>query len=179
MFGRRKQASMRIDTLLGRTANLNGDLDFSGGLHLDGRVNGNVRSTAEPLAVQHTRAKEPARGRRAATPRRIPWRGWLDILLRTYAGIGNHRLDELAAAVAFFELLAIFPALTALVSIYGVFASSSEIHRDLGLLAQVVPASTLELIGAQIDRIGGAGGGRLTMTFLLLRCCAGRCSFSP
>jgi cytoskeletal protein CcmA (bactofilin family) len=46
MFGRRKQTSTRIDTLLGRTAMLNGDLDFSGGLHLDGRVNGNVRSIA-------------------------------------------------------------------------------------------------------------------------------------
>jgi cytoskeletal protein CcmA (bactofilin family) len=46
MFGRRKQTSMRIDTLLGKTSTLNGDLDFSGGLHLDGRVNGNVRSTA-------------------------------------------------------------------------------------------------------------------------------------
>src|SRR3954464_13847645 len=47
MFGRRKQTSTRIDTLLGRTANLNGDLEFSGGLHLDGRVNGNVRSNAD------------------------------------------------------------------------------------------------------------------------------------
>jgi cytoskeletal protein CcmA (bactofilin family) len=47
MFGRRKQTSTRIDTLLGKTANLNGDLEFSGGLHLDGRVNGNVRSNAE------------------------------------------------------------------------------------------------------------------------------------
>jgi cytoskeletal protein CcmA (bactofilin family) len=47
MFGRRKQTSTRIDTLLGRTANLNGDLEFSGGLHLDGRVNGNVHSSAE------------------------------------------------------------------------------------------------------------------------------------
>ena len=46
MFGRRKQTSTRIDTLLGKTANLNGDLEFSGGLHLDGRVNGNVRSSA-------------------------------------------------------------------------------------------------------------------------------------
>jgi len=46
MFGRRRQTSTRIDTLLGKTANLNGDLEFSGGLHLDGRVNGNVRSTA-------------------------------------------------------------------------------------------------------------------------------------
>jgi cytoskeletal protein CcmA (bactofilin family) len=47
MFGRRKHVSTRIDTLLGRTANLKGDLEFSGGLHLDGRVLGNVRSTAE------------------------------------------------------------------------------------------------------------------------------------
>ena len=47
MFGRRKQTSTRIDTLLGKAANLNGDLEFSGGLHLDGRVNGNVRSNAE------------------------------------------------------------------------------------------------------------------------------------
>lgn len=47
MFGRRKQPSTRIDTLLGKAATLNGDLEFSGGLHLDGRVNGNVRSNAE------------------------------------------------------------------------------------------------------------------------------------
>ena len=46
MFGRRKQVSTRIDTLLGKAATLNGDLEFSGGLHLDGRVNGNVRSNA-------------------------------------------------------------------------------------------------------------------------------------
>jgi len=46
MFGRRKQTSTRIDTLLGKTANLSGDLEFSGGLHLDGRVQGNVRSSA-------------------------------------------------------------------------------------------------------------------------------------
>jgi cytoskeletal protein CcmA (bactofilin family) len=47
MFGRRKQTSTRIDTLLGKTANLQGDLEFSGGLHLDGRVLGNVRSNAD------------------------------------------------------------------------------------------------------------------------------------
>src|SRR3954468_11405060 len=47
MFGRRKHNSTRIDTLLGKTATLNGDLEFSGGLHLDGRVNGNVRSSAD------------------------------------------------------------------------------------------------------------------------------------
>jgi cytoskeletal protein CcmA (bactofilin family) len=57
MFGRRKQTSTRIDTLLGKTAMLNGDLEFSGGLHLDGRVNGNVRSSADDggaLSVSET-----------------------------------------------------------------------------------------------------------------------------
>ena len=47
MFGRRKQTSTRIDTLIGKAATLNGDLVFSGGLHLDGRINGNVSSSAE------------------------------------------------------------------------------------------------------------------------------------
>ncbi len=47
MFGRRKQTSTRIDTLLGKAATLQGDLEFAGGLHLDGRVIGNVRSSAE------------------------------------------------------------------------------------------------------------------------------------
>src|SRR5688572_16105451 len=46
MFGRRKQSSTRIDTLVGKTAALNGDIEFSGGLHLDGRIVGNVRSTS-------------------------------------------------------------------------------------------------------------------------------------
>jgi cytoskeletal protein CcmA (bactofilin family) len=56
MFGRRKQNSTRIDTLLGRAATLNGDLEFAGGLHLDGRVVGNVRSSAEggALSVSET-----------------------------------------------------------------------------------------------------------------------------
>ncbi len=47
MFGRRKQTSTRIDTLLGKAATLHGDLEFAGGLHLDGRVIGNVRSSTE------------------------------------------------------------------------------------------------------------------------------------
>ncbi len=46
MFGRRKQHSTRIDTLLGKAAQMNGDLEFAGGLHLDGRVIGNVRGSA-------------------------------------------------------------------------------------------------------------------------------------
>jgi cytoskeletal protein CcmA (bactofilin family) len=42
MFRDPKQA--RIDTLIGKAAQVRGDVEFAGGLHLDGRILGNVRS---------------------------------------------------------------------------------------------------------------------------------------
>jgi cytoskeletal protein CcmA (bactofilin family) len=44
MFGRESKHTSAIDTLVGRTVHVQGDVDFSGGLHLDGRVAGNVRA---------------------------------------------------------------------------------------------------------------------------------------
>ena len=42
MFNRREKAAARIDTLIGRTASVLGDIEFVGGLHVDGRITGNV-----------------------------------------------------------------------------------------------------------------------------------------
>lgn len=56
MFGRESR-STRIDILIGRTARIQGDVDFSGGLHLDGQVAGNVRAEGEQessLSVSET-----------------------------------------------------------------------------------------------------------------------------
>ncbi len=45
MFKRREnKPAARIDTLIGRSATVLGDIEYSGGLHVDGRVLGNVRS---------------------------------------------------------------------------------------------------------------------------------------
>ena len=41
-----KQA--RIDTLIGKAAHIHGDIEFAGGLHLDGSIVGNVRSDRSP-----------------------------------------------------------------------------------------------------------------------------------
>lgn len=48
MFGKDKKptGSQRIDTLIARDATLRGDLAFSGGLHLDGRIDGSVRGVS-------------------------------------------------------------------------------------------------------------------------------------
>ena len=43
MFGKKKAfSSARIDTLIGQGTEIKGDLIFSGGLHVDGKINGNV-----------------------------------------------------------------------------------------------------------------------------------------
>ena len=54
MFGRKKSAPItgKIDTLISKAAQVHGDVEFSGGLHLDGRVTGNVRSLGtEPATL--------------------------------------------------------------------------------------------------------------------------------
>ena len=46
MFKRRdNKPAARIDTLIGRSASVQGDVEFAGGLHVEGRVTGNVRAT--------------------------------------------------------------------------------------------------------------------------------------
>lgn len=47
MFGRRDRSNGRIDTLIGRNAAVQGDIEFAGGLHVDGRVAGSVRAAAD------------------------------------------------------------------------------------------------------------------------------------
>lgn len=52
MFGRKKkQNAARIDTLIGRSASVQGDVEFSGGLHIDGKVHGSVRATEGAAAT--------------------------------------------------------------------------------------------------------------------------------
>jgi cytoskeletal protein CcmA (bactofilin family) len=52
MFGRKKGFnSARIDTLVGQGTVINGDLIFSGGLHVDGRINGNVSAEEGSTAL--------------------------------------------------------------------------------------------------------------------------------
>jgi membrane protein len=120
----------------------------------------------EPIAVQKARAAQPGRGRAASTPRAVPWRGWKDILWRTWSGITDDHLLTLAGGVAFFALLAMVPALTAGVSSYALFADARAIQGQLNLFANIVPPTALDLVRDEIIRIVASSNGRLTLSFL-------------
>jgi membrane protein len=124
------------------------------------------RSTDEPVAAQHERAQETGRGRHAQAPWQIPWRGWKDILWRTYEQVGEDRLLAVAAGVVFYGLLAVFPAVTALVSLYGLFASPSAISDQLSLLAGILPQGAVEILREQIGRLTAGSSAKLGFGFI-------------
>ncbi|WP_166295681.1 MULTISPECIES: YihY/virulence factor BrkB family protein [unclassified Bradyrhizobium] len=115
---------------------------------------------AEPVLAE---AQE--RGRLAHTPLQIPAAGWKDILLRTYQQIDEDRLLATAAGVVFYGLLAIFPAITALVSSYGLFADPSTISSNLQSLALMLPEGSFAIVQDQVARVLAKGSSTLGLTF--------------
>jgi membrane protein len=127
---------------------------------------GSTRSTDEPQQKQRQRANQPGRGRKAAAPWQIPWTGWKDILWRTYQELSDDRLVAVAAGVVFYGLLAVFPAITALVSLYGLFADANTINQHLTLAAGILPQGGLDIVRDQVNRITSKGNATLGFGFL-------------
>jgi membrane protein len=124
-------------------------------------------SLNEPLGVHLARAKETGRGREARSPAEIPWRGWLDIIWRTARQASEDRILAIAGGVVFYGLLALFPAITALVSFYGLFATPDSIGSHLSFLQGVMPAEAYSVVQDQVGRVIAKGQAGLTFGFLV------------
>lgn len=108
---------------------------------------------------------EQARGRYADSPSEIPTLGWKDILIRVYRNLLDDRIIALAAGVTFYGILAIFPALAALVSVYGLFADPSIIQRDIHALSSVLPPGVIDVVGGQMRELVSRPPSTLGTTF--------------
>jgi membrane protein len=110
--------------------------------------------------------EDKGRGRSASSPSEIPAKGWKDILWRVYRNISEHRVVSIAAGVTFFVLLAIFPAVAALVAIYGLVADPSTIGQHLNDLSSVMPGGATEIIGDQLQRLTSQPSSKLGFALL-------------
>lgn len=117
-------------------------------------------------SVDLARAREPGRGRDANSPEQIPPQGWRDILWRVLWGIPANRILSTSGGVAFFALLAVFPGIAAIVSLYGLFADSSTIGKHLTLVSGFLPGGVLQLIADQITLISRQGNQTLGTAFV-------------
>lgn len=121
-----------------------------------------VGSYATIAALGRQRRESPVRARK-----RRGWATWKYVLVRTYEEISNDRLLALAAGVVFYGLLALFPAITALVSSYALFAKASTINAHLALISGMMPASAYTIVDEQVTRIVMRGTGGLGTAFFM------------
>ncbi|SFQ22209.1 YihY/virulence factor BrkB family protein [Tranquillimonas alkanivorans] len=98
------------------------------------------------------------RGRDAARPREIPKPGWRDILLRVKDEITADHVSIVSAGVAFFGLLALFPAIAALVSIAGLIFSPDAIESQIASLATVLPENAAAILEEQARKVASNAG---------------------
>ncbi|MGY1691738.1 YihY/virulence factor BrkB family protein [Geodermatophilus sp. SYSU D01105] len=155
---------------------------MSGTRHHESAVD-RIRERVEEKAARRAAAAEAARrgGQPAPSPRppgglderslpgigadkptQIPLRGWKQVVKRAWAENKADNMPIIAGGVAFFAFLAVFPALIAMISIYGLVASPETVARQVEDLSAQLPESAADLIGQQLTSITERSGGALT-----------------
>jgi membrane protein len=90
---------------------------------------------------------------------------WFALVKSVAINFNRHRVMALSAEMTFYSLLAIFPAIAALVSLYGLFADPVSIGADLQGLAGVLPSGAIELIGGEVKALVATPGKSLGLGF--------------
>ncbi len=93
------------------------------------------------------------RGEHADSPTEVPARGWLDVAKRIKARVKDENGVLLAAGVAFFGMFAVFPAVVAVISLYGLLADPTDVQSQVNDLAGGLPESTRSFLTDQLGRI--------------------------
>ena len=113
-------------------------------------------------------ANLPARGRDASSPAAIPPRGWYDIGRRVWASSQRNNLGLIAAGVAFYLLLALFPTLSVLIALGGLFLlDPARIVDQLSRLTELLPANAAEVIISQAQALAQASNDGLSLAALI------------
>ncbi|MBV9248992.1 MAG: YihY/virulence factor BrkB family protein [Acetobacteraceae bacterium] len=107
------------------------------------------------------RSGRDSRGREAERPQDIPPRGWKDILSRVWQEISDNSIFLVAGGVTYAVLLALFPALAALVSIYGLVLDPGQIEQQVNTLSGVLPDETKKMIADELHQLASASNGAL------------------
>lgn len=115
----------------------------------------------------HASAENNARGRSATRPWDVPLAGWRDIAYRVKNEVERDNISIVAAGVAFYALLAIFPALAAMIGLYGLVADPADVQREIEALANIVPPEAHTLLSRQLNDIASHANTALSLGVLI------------
>jgi membrane protein len=102
------------------------------------------------MSMSNESADPDPHGREAENPAEIPGKGWRDVLIRVCRNLGRDNTSLVAAGIGMSALLAVFPALAVIVSVYGMFASAQEVAGDLQPFVQLLPEAAGKFLTAEL-----------------------------
>jgi membrane protein len=100
-------------------------------------------------------------GQEAEKPTQIPPRGWWQVIRRALKESSADHVPMLAGGVAYFAFLAVFPAMIAAITLYGLIADPGEVADQVRSLAGMLPPETQPLIINQLNSLVSTSGSAL------------------
>jgi membrane protein len=97
----------------------------------------------------------------------IPWRGWKQLIGRTWREISSDRVSLVAAGCAFYATLALFPAISMLVSLYGMVFDPKTVESQLQTIRELLPPAAFTLIADRVHTLVSHGSGTLGLSLLI------------
>ncbi len=92
-------------------------------------------------------------GRRAESPADIPFRGWRQVIARTWREVSSDRVSLVAAGCAFWATLALFPAISTLISLYGIAFDPLTVEPQLQVVRGFLPPAAFALIADRVHTL--------------------------
>lgn len=85
-----------------------------------------------------------------ATLRALSWRSWGRLLSEAAREMSRHRTSIIAAGVAFYALLALFPGLAAVIALYGLLFDTAQVTDQVAAMSHLLPSAAAEVILVQL-----------------------------
>ena len=120
------------------------------------------------LVLQRRRAgPEPEPPAPRISPRHLSFAQWRSVLARTWTDFNRDQITSAAAAVTFYGLLALFPALSAFVSLYGLFGDVETARHEILSLGVLMPEGAVSVLGDQLQRLAALPHSGLGFAFVV------------
>ncbi|NND03040.1 MAG: YihY/virulence factor BrkB family protein [Acidimicrobiia bacterium] len=121
----------------------------------------------EPEPIDTVARFADGRGRNADKPSDLPVAGWKDVLMRVGKEMKEDNLTTVAAAMTYYGLLALFPALIAIVSLYALIADPAAVESQLDGIASILPEGAASLVTTQLQEIVAGASSTLGIGFAI------------
>lgn len=97
-------------------------------------------------------------------PHQFTVQHWWQVVQRVYRKIEQDNMSLIAAGVAFYFLLAIFPLLASLISMYGLFVDHETVNQHIGALLTIMPEQSGGILKAQIESLTSTDKSSLSLS---------------